>query len=557
MADLVVTAQGQQWRLDPTRTYTLGRKQDADIVVPGNLVSSRHATLAHANGAWTITDEGSTNGTFVDGRPVTTVPLTPGLAIMVGGATDGVRLDVSEAPVPSAAPTSPTASQPATVPPPPPPPAAPPVAPAPAGSPVAAAAQQGGWQPPPPPSQAGAVSWQETRAKSRKTRNLLMFIGGGLLAVVLAVVLVLTLTVFNDPGETTAKKPGLGGGEKGKASVPVEGPIGADVDGDKKGDIVVGDYGKDPVPYLFDGTKFTASKFGKWASWGKEYNDYGRLVCDFDGDEKVDVAAPNEDFPDPPTYGIHLQTGSSNKIPFDVGIGGAAYCGDWDGDKRNDVAFGVESEDKSKITISVSLQTSPGQWSTPSAAYETRIPVDDDGLNAYEFQVGDFDGNGKSDLFFTQDAAHMGTVLLSDGGDFKEGPVLTVTEEDVNYKQRSLAVGDNSQLRGVTADVDGDGTDEWVFLGKYGWYDVYRLGDKKWSAVQQTTEVIQSFAWADAVASDVNGDHFDDVVAVAMTGHPAIFLGSPKGLQPGKMTERLFKNETDYIACLMTVASEC
>lgn len=49
-------------------TNTVGRREgDNDIVVPDPYSSGRHADLLHANGTFTITDIGSTNGTLVNG----------------------------------------------------------------------------------------------------------------------------------------------------------------------------------------------------------------------------------------------------------------------------------------------------------------------------------------------------------------------------------------------------------------------------------------------------------------------------------------------------------
>ena len=61
--------------------------------------SSRHALLERrSDGAWTVTDLGSTNGTFVGAStvpitPHTAVPITPGTPIFVGAWT---RLEITE-----------------------------------------------------------------------------------------------------------------------------------------------------------------------------------------------------------------------------------------------------------------------------------------------------------------------------------------------------------------------------------------------------------------------------------------------------------------------------
>jgi predicted component of type VI protein secretion system len=45
--------------------------QSAGIVLPDRSVSRRHASIALVNGVFILTDDGSRNGTFVNGRPVT------------------------------------------------------------------------------------------------------------------------------------------------------------------------------------------------------------------------------------------------------------------------------------------------------------------------------------------------------------------------------------------------------------------------------------------------------------------------------------------------------
>jgi hypothetical protein len=70
----------------------LGRDPACDVPVEHPSVSWRHLVLEPGrSGGWTVTDLGSTNGTTVDGRPVTgPTPLAPGAALALG--TDGPRL---------------------------------------------------------------------------------------------------------------------------------------------------------------------------------------------------------------------------------------------------------------------------------------------------------------------------------------------------------------------------------------------------------------------------------------------------------------------------------
>lgn len=65
----------------------VGRDGRAGIVIPAASVSTRHATIERVTSGWKVTDLGSTNGTFVDGRGVDGrgVVLHGGERLMLGG----------------------------------------------------------------------------------------------------------------------------------------------------------------------------------------------------------------------------------------------------------------------------------------------------------------------------------------------------------------------------------------------------------------------------------------------------------------------------------------
>jgi len=64
---------------------SLGRGLENDIVLEDRRVSRIHARLTKTGGVWTVRDEGSTNGTFVNGRMVSQHVLKNGDRLSLGG----------------------------------------------------------------------------------------------------------------------------------------------------------------------------------------------------------------------------------------------------------------------------------------------------------------------------------------------------------------------------------------------------------------------------------------------------------------------------------------
>ncbi|MFD9822387.1 ABC transporter ATP-binding protein/permease [Streptomyces violascens] len=97
MPELVLELNGSTWTLDPSRSYTLGRDPQGDLVVDDARVSWRHATISWGGRSWVIEDHGSTNGTYVQGQRIHQMEIGPGSSIHLGNATDGPRLNLSGA----------------------------------------------------------------------------------------------------------------------------------------------------------------------------------------------------------------------------------------------------------------------------------------------------------------------------------------------------------------------------------------------------------------------------------------------------------------------------
>ncbi|MFK0295698.1 FHA domain-containing protein [Streptomyces sp. NPDC090442] len=95
--ELVLELNGRTWTLDPSRTYSVGRDPQGDMVLDDARVSWRHASLRWSGRSWLIEDHGSTNGTYVRGQRIQQLEIGPGAAVHLGNATDGPRLTLSAA----------------------------------------------------------------------------------------------------------------------------------------------------------------------------------------------------------------------------------------------------------------------------------------------------------------------------------------------------------------------------------------------------------------------------------------------------------------------------
>ncbi|MEE4599192.1 FHA domain-containing protein [Streptomyces sp. DSM 41524] len=98
MPELVLHANGRTWTLDASRSYTIGRDQQADISFIDRRVSRRHLMIRCDGGTWVIEDLGSANGTFTEGRRIQRIEIGHGSIIRLGDVSTGMRLDFTGAP---------------------------------------------------------------------------------------------------------------------------------------------------------------------------------------------------------------------------------------------------------------------------------------------------------------------------------------------------------------------------------------------------------------------------------------------------------------------------
>jgi pSer/pThr/pTyr-binding forkhead associated (FHA) protein len=65
---MVGKGEGESFQLEPNKDYIVGRDSGCDIKIPDNNISRNHFKIRIKQGKYFITDLGSKNGTFVDGK---------------------------------------------------------------------------------------------------------------------------------------------------------------------------------------------------------------------------------------------------------------------------------------------------------------------------------------------------------------------------------------------------------------------------------------------------------------------------------------------------------
>jgi predicted component of type VI protein secretion system len=89
---LVVRFGEHERSLPPGPAYRVGRAPDGDVVIADSRVSRRHAVLRLEEGTWVLADDGSANGTFVEGRRVSRVQINGKCQVVLGHPICGAAL---------------------------------------------------------------------------------------------------------------------------------------------------------------------------------------------------------------------------------------------------------------------------------------------------------------------------------------------------------------------------------------------------------------------------------------------------------------------------------
>lgn len=82
---------------DDREKITIGRSPDSDIVIDHASISGTHAVFDLVDGRYTLSDLGSTNGTFVEGAAIgTDAPLATGMKIVFGTVEADYESEIEE-----------------------------------------------------------------------------------------------------------------------------------------------------------------------------------------------------------------------------------------------------------------------------------------------------------------------------------------------------------------------------------------------------------------------------------------------------------------------------
>lgn len=93
---ITLTAPNQTQTFGPDQVVTVGRNSDCSFVLEGPGVSRSHAAFHHDGQSWFLTDRGSTQGTFVDGRRITApLRIDRNVTVVFGGAANSASVVAS------------------------------------------------------------------------------------------------------------------------------------------------------------------------------------------------------------------------------------------------------------------------------------------------------------------------------------------------------------------------------------------------------------------------------------------------------------------------------
>lgn len=81
----------QSWTFESESLVRIGRSTDNDVILYSAVVSRHHVELRLNNSGWEVVSLGA-NGTYVDAKPITKVPVVDGMVIRL--ASSGPKIQI-------------------------------------------------------------------------------------------------------------------------------------------------------------------------------------------------------------------------------------------------------------------------------------------------------------------------------------------------------------------------------------------------------------------------------------------------------------------------------
>jgi pSer/pThr/pTyr-binding forkhead associated (FHA) protein len=85
----------QSWSFDQESVIRIGRSTDNNVVLYSAVVSRHHVELHRTDAGWAVKSIG-TNGTYLDGRRITEVPVEDGIVIRLARSGPNIQIHMSE-----------------------------------------------------------------------------------------------------------------------------------------------------------------------------------------------------------------------------------------------------------------------------------------------------------------------------------------------------------------------------------------------------------------------------------------------------------------------------
>ncbi|NJN20009.1 MAG: FHA domain-containing protein [Leptolyngbya sp. RL_3_1] len=85
----------QHWTFEEESVIRIGRSTDNNVVLYSAVVSRYHVEIRHGKTGWEVINLG-TNGTYLDGKRVTQVPVTDGIIIRLARSGPNIQISVGQ-----------------------------------------------------------------------------------------------------------------------------------------------------------------------------------------------------------------------------------------------------------------------------------------------------------------------------------------------------------------------------------------------------------------------------------------------------------------------------